>query len=223
LHWAQARVYGHLLCQERGLERIKLALVYFQIGSAEETVLVEECSATELQAFFESQCARYLDWARSEAAHRQARDAAMAQLKFPMPAFRAGQRELAVAVYRTAHASAGGRCLMAQAPTGIGKTLATIFPMLKSMAAVMAKGASEADAAGLDKLFFLTAKGTGHGLALHALGQLQQALPEHRHRHAGIGIGCATACPGHAGARQDLRASRQGLPWRVLSVGAWLL
>lgn len=51
LHWAQARVYGHLLCQERSLERIKLALVYFQIGSAEETVLVEECSATELQAF----------------------------------------------------------------------------------------------------------------------------------------------------------------------------
>ena len=177
LHWAQARVYGHLLCQERGLERIKLALVYFQIGSAEETVLVEECSATELQAFFKLQCARYLDWARSEAAHRRARDAAMAQLRFPMPAFRAGQRELAVAVYRTAHASAGGRCLMAQAPTGIGKTLATIFPMLKSMAAVTAKSASEADAAGLDKLFFLTAKGTGHGLALHALGQLQQALP----------------------------------------------
>ena len=177
LHWAQARVYGHLLCQERGLERIKLALVYFQIGSAEETVLVEECSATELQAFFESLCARYLDWARCEAAHRQARNEAMAQLKFPMPAFRAGQRELSVAVYRTAHAGAGGRCLMAQAPTGIGKTLATIFPMLKSMAAVMAKGASETDAAGLDKLFFLTAKGTGHGLALHALGQLQQALP----------------------------------------------
>ncbi|MEB5965159.1 ATP-dependent DNA helicase [Comamonas testosteroni] len=177
LHWAQARVYGHLLCQERGLERIKLALVYFQIGSAEETVLVEECSATELQAFFESLCARYLDWARSEAAHRQARDVAMAQLQFPMPAFRAGQRELSVAVYRTAHAGAGGRCLMAQAPTGIGKTLATIFPMLKSMAAVMAKGVSEADAAGLDKLFFLTAKGTGHALALHALGQLQQALP----------------------------------------------
>ena len=175
LHWAQARVYGHLLCQERGLERLKLALVYFQIGSAEETVLVEECSAAELQAFFESQCARYLDWARSEAAHRRARDAAMAQLQFPMPAFRAGQRELAVAVYRTAHASEGGRCLMVQAPTGIGKTLATIFPLLKSMGAAMGKGAT--DSVGLDKLFFLTAKGTGHGLALHALCQLQQALP----------------------------------------------
>ncbi|OAD85641.1 ATP-dependent DNA helicase [Comamonas thiooxydans] len=176
LHWAQARVYGHLLCQERGLERIKLALVYFQIGSAEETVLVEECSATELQAFFESQCASYLVWARGEAAHRQARNEAMVQLQFPMPAFRAGQRELAVAVYRTAHASEGGRCLMVQAPTGIGKTLATIFPLLKSMGAVITRGASEADAAGLDKLFFLTAKGTGHGLALHALRQLQQAL-----------------------------------------------
>ena len=42
LHWAQARVYGHLLCVARGLDRLKVALVYFQIGSEQETVLVED-------------------------------------------------------------------------------------------------------------------------------------------------------------------------------------
>ena len=168
LHWAQAKVYGHLLCLERGLPRLKVALVYFNVGTQQETVLAEPYSAAELQAFFEQQCRLFLDWARSEAAHRSARDAAMVALRFPFAQFRTGQRALSVAVYRTAQAglqAGGGSCLMAQAPTGIGKTVATIFPMLKASAQE-----------GLDKLFFLTAKTTGHRLALHALGLLQTAL-----------------------------------------------
>ncbi|WP_439329878.1 ATP-dependent DNA helicase [Comamonas guangdongensis] len=178
LHWAQAKVYGHLLCRERGLASLRLALVYLNIGTQEETVLVEEYAAADLQAFFELQCGRYLAWARLEAEHRRRRGAALAALQFPMPSFRAGQRELAVAVYRTAKAKAAGHegrnCLMAQAPTGIGKTLASIFPMLKAMAAPVR--AEPTDGRELDKLFFLTAKSTGHGLALHALDQLQAAL-----------------------------------------------
>lgn len=189
LHWAQAKVYGHLLCQARGLERVKVALVYFQIGSQQETVLVEDCSAAELQQFFEAQCRRYLDWARSEAVHRQQRNKALAALQFPMPVFRTGQRQLAVAVYRTAVSPASGSCLMAEAPTGIGKTLGTLFPMLKAMAAEVQAGTAQdhekvsglrmADkACSPEKLFFLTAKGTGHGLALHALGQIRTALEQ---------------------------------------------
>ena len=38
-HWAQARVYGHLLCQARGLAQIRVALVYFNVATEEETVL----------------------------------------------------------------------------------------------------------------------------------------------------------------------------------------
>ena len=165
LHWAQARIYGHLLCQALGLAQLRVALVYFHVGSEEETVLVETHEAAALQTFFEEQCACFLGWARSEAAHRQAKDAALEALRFPMERFRAGQRELAVAVYRYARADAGGGCLMAQATTGIGKTLGTIFPMLKASAG-----------RGLDKLFFLTAKGTGHGLALQALASVNQQL-----------------------------------------------
>ncbi|GAB2458665.1 ATP-dependent DNA helicase [Comamonas humi] len=167
LHWAQARVYGHLLCQARGLAQLRVALVYFNVGTNEETVLVETHEAESLRAFFEQQCQRFLAWARSEVAHRAARDTALAALQFPMPRFRAGQRELAVAVYRCARSEQGGQCLMAEAPTGIGKTLGTIFPMLKA-----------APSHGLDKLFFLTAKGTGHGLALQALAAVNQQLAQ---------------------------------------------
>jgi len=170
LHWAQARVYGHLLCQARGLARLRVALVYFNVGTEEETVLAETHEAGALKVFFEDLCRRFLDWARGEAAHRQARDAALTALQFPMPRFRTGQRELAVAVYRSAHAEASGRCLMAQAPTGIGKTLGTIFPMLKA-----------STGQGLDKLFFLTAKGTGHGLALQALTVVDDQLTRQAH------------------------------------------
>jgi DNA excision repair protein ERCC-2 len=165
LHWAQARIYGHLLCQARGLERLKLALVYFNVGTQEESLLVEEQTAQALDAFFTLQCQRFLAWARGEAGHRGARDAALRALRFPMERFRAGQRALAVAVYRSACAPQGGQCLMAQAPTGIGKTLGTVFPLLKAM-----------PDQGLDKLFFLTAKGTGHGLALQALATIGRQL-----------------------------------------------
>ncbi|MFT3758132.1 helicase C-terminal domain-containing protein [Thauera sp.] len=163
LHWAQARIYGHLLCEARGFERLRVALVYFNVGTGEETVLAETQEAAALRAFFEEQCERFLAWAQAEAAHRSARDAALAALQFPMAGFRTGQRELAVAVWRCASQQSGGQCMMAEAPTGIGKTLGTIFPMLKA-----------APGQGLDKLFFLTAKGTGHNLALQALAAVDR-------------------------------------------------
>ncbi|QVQ27760.1 ATP-dependent DNA helicase [Achromobacter deleyi] len=165
VHRAQARVYGHLLCQSRGLERLRVALVYFNVATEEETVLVETHEAADLAVFFQEQCGRFLAWAKTELAHRQARDAALDKLAFPHGEFRAGQRDLAVAVYRAAR---DGHCLMAQAPTGIGKTLGTIFPLLKA-----------SPGTGLDKIFFLAAKGSGRGLAVEALDTVnaQPAAP----------------------------------------------
>ena len=165
LHWAQAKIYGHLLCSERALERLKVALIYFNIGNQKEHAIVEVFEAAELQAFFETHCARFLQWAQSEDAHRSARDQALGALAFPWGSFRAGQRALSVAVYRSARAPEGGSCLLAQAPTGIGKTIGTLFPMLKAC-----------PDQGLDKIFFLTAKGTGHGLATQALAQVNAQL-----------------------------------------------
>ncbi|WP_212627557.1 ATP-dependent DNA helicase [Pseudomonas sp. PP3] len=154
LHWAQAKVYGWLMCQKLQLEQINLALVYFDIVSEKETCLVECFSAGQLQAFFEQHCLLFLHWAEQEMLHRERRNRAAQQLKFPHAGFRPGQRHLAESVFK---AVSTGRCLMAQAPTGIGKTVGTLFPMLKALAPQQ-----------LDKVFFLTAKTPGRKLALDA-------------------------------------------------------
>ncbi|WP_321961705.1 ATP-dependent DNA helicase [Paraburkholderia sp. J7] len=161
LHWAQLRVYGALLCDTLGLEALELALVYYDIGSGRETALVEQASASELRAAFETQCRRFVAWAEQESAHRTARDAALAALCLPHPQFRAGQRDLAEAVWR---AATQGRCLLAQAPTGIGKTIGTLFPQLKAC-----------PRAAIDKVVFLSAKSSGRQLALDALATLTTA------------------------------------------------
>jgi len=160
LHWAQARVYGWLLCQARGLAEIELALVYFDVASHKETLLVERHTAGALRDFFETLCQRFVDWAEQELVHRTERDQALRALRFPHADFRSGQRQLAEAVYK---AACTGTTLMAQAPTGIGKTLATLFPQLKAFPGQR-----------LDKLFFLAAKTSGRRLALDALQTLQR-------------------------------------------------
>jgi DNA excision repair protein ERCC-2 len=165
LHWAQARVYGWMLCEQLGLDCVEVALVYFDIDTGQETVLTETSSAASLRSFFEHLCGRYLTWAESERLHRLARDGALSVMAFPFPSFRTGQRELAADVYR---ANARARHLLAQAPTGIGKTMATVFASLRA-----------APAHGTDRLLFLTARTTGRQLALDALERLgaPRALP----------------------------------------------
>jgi Rad3-related DNA helicase len=163
LHWAQLRVYGHLLCAELGLEQVNLALVYYEIGSGQETVLRETRGAPELRAMFEDQCGRFIAWAEQELRHREARDAGLSTLPFPHAAFRPGQRQLAETVFK---ANSAGRCLLAQAPTGIGKTVGSLFPVLKA-----------APSQRIDKIFFLAAKTPGRQLALDAAATIRGASP----------------------------------------------
>lgn len=162
LHWAQVKMYGAMMCRKHRLPRIRLTLVYFDIDTEDETVLAQDFRAEELQTFFEQQCARYAVWGRAELAHRQARDRALQSLSFPFD-FHPAQRQLAEAVYRAAAAS---EHLLAQAPTGVGKTMGTLFPMLKAM------GARK-----IDRIFYLTAKTTGRQLALDALRVLATDIP----------------------------------------------
>ncbi len=159
LHWAQGKIYGWLLCKKLELAEVRLALVYFDIASQEETTFIELFSAAALKDYFEAQCELFLCWARQEMAHRSARNAALQGLAFPHASFRPGQRELAEAVYRSAVSK---RCLMVQAPTGIGKTIGTVFPLLKAV-----------PGQAVDKVFFLPAKTSGRRLALDALSLIK--------------------------------------------------
>ena len=139
LHWAQVKIYGAMLCASKQLVEVELALVYFDILSMEETVLAETFSAVALQGYFADQCAQFSVWAAVEFQHRARRDEFLKWVRFPYPALRSSQRQLAERVYK---AAACGSSLMAQAPTGIGKTIGTLFPLLKA-----------APDQGLDKIF----------------------------------------------------------------------
>ncbi len=159
LHWAQAKIYGWLLCEARNLAKIDVALVYFDIISQRERMLKERFDASTLREFFEDSCRRFKAWAEQEVAHRAHRDAGLQVLPFPHGTFREGQRLLAESVYK---ANATARALLAQAPTGIGKSVGTVFPALKAMPTQR-----------IDKLFFLSARSTGRAVALHATAQLR--------------------------------------------------
>ncbi len=170
LHRAQARVYGWLLCEREGLDTIDVAVVYLDIDTQAETAHAERATAAELRAEFDALCERFAAWAAQQAAHRAARDAALAALAFPLPAWRSGQRELAAAVWRTATRVARGdaapRALLAQAPTGIGKTLGTLFPLLRACGTPH----------GPDRVVFVTARTTGRALALDAAQTLAASM-----------------------------------------------
>jgi Rad3-related DNA helicase len=167
LHWAQLQTYGALFCRTREVEEVALALVYFDTLTQTETELRQVYGAAELEELFTQRCAAFAAWAEQEALHRQARDAALATLPFPQGQWRPGQRLLAEAVYRHA---VRGQALLAQAPTGIGKTIGTLFPLLRAV-----------PGPGVDKVAFLTCKGTGRLTALEALGSVREAMPQATH------------------------------------------
>ena len=164
LHWAQAKVYAWLMCQARQLPAIEVALVYLDVDNDGQTLISEHYTAESLRVFFETQCQCFLAWAQAQEQRLAERNQGLQGLAFPYPQFRQGQRQLAETLYK---AVSTGRCLMAQASTGIGKTLGTLFPLLKAMVPQQ-----------LDKVFFLTAKTPGRALALEALGQVTAATQQ---------------------------------------------
>lgn len=157
-HWMQLKCYGALWCREHGCAQVRLSLVYFDLNRERETRISELHDAADLDAFFEALAHRFLDWAQQQRAHVQRRDALLDSLTFPYAHLHAGQRELAEAVYRGLR---DGAHVLAQAPTGIGKTLGTLFPALKACA----RGH-------VDRVLCLTAKTSARRLVLDAADQL---------------------------------------------------
>lgn len=161
VHIAQAKIYGWLLCQSRGLKEVTVAVVYYHVITGEEYSEPETFTAVELERFFNQHCDAFLAWAEAETAHRQRRNTSLQALEFPHNTYRTGQKSLANEVYRAARDE---RVLLAQATTGIGKTLATLFPQLRAMGEY-----------NTDRVFFLTAKTPGRQLALDALSTLRNS------------------------------------------------
>ncbi|TGN39225.1 ATP-dependent DNA helicase [Marinobacter confluentis] len=164
LHRAQLRVYGALLCREEKRKDIELTLIYYDVGKDKETPVTESATADVLWQELEQLCALYAGWAEQEQAHEQARNESLSALRFPFPDFRPQQRALSETVYVN---SVRDQSLLLEAPTGLGKTMGTLFPALKAM-----------PVARQDRLFYLTSRNTARQVAIEAVGKLADAQAE---------------------------------------------
>ena len=161
LHWAQAKFYGFMHAQENGLPELVLQLVYLELQGGKVTEFRQSISFSDLSEFFATTTAVYVDWLREQHNWCLARNTSIAALAFPFLKYRPGQRELAVAAYRVL--ANGGRLFLA-APTGIGKTISTLFPAVKAL------GEGK-----LERIFYLTARTVGRAIAEKALVDLRRA------------------------------------------------
>lgn len=161
LHWAQAQCYACIYAHQHHLAEVRVRLTYYQVDSREVKTFERLFDLAQLDSFFTGLVNAYLDWMKKVKAWRDRRDKSITQLEFPYAAYRPGQRDMAVAVYKTIRSS--GK-LFAQAPTGIGKTIAALFPAVKAVGLGL-----------VAKIFYLTAKTSGRLVAEQTLDDLRQA------------------------------------------------
>ncbi len=161
LHWAQAKGYAYIYAQQHQLNAVRIHLTYYHLDSQQEKTFQHDFTLTELETFFRNLITPYLDWHRKLNAWQVKRDGSIRELDFPYAAYRPGQRDMAVAVYKAIRAQDR---LYVQAPTGVGKTIAALFPAVKALGQGLAA-----------KIFYLTAKTSGRLAAEKALEDMRQA------------------------------------------------
>nr|WP_202113316.1 ATP-dependent DNA helicase [Paenibacillus sp. MMS18-CY102] len=130
VHWAQAICYGYMYASQMELKGMLIRLTYVSVATGERRAFVRPMTLVEMEAKLQFAMKAYVPYADLMHAHEQRRIASAQALAFPFAAYRAGQRKLAGAVYQ---AITDGSKLFAKAPTGIGKTISTLFPAVKAM------------------------------------------------------------------------------------------
>jgi DNA excision repair protein ERCC-2 len=161
LHWAQAQCYAYMLARQENLCEVRIHLTYYQLDSRAEKTFERHFTAAELEIFFYELITPYLAWFRKVRERHTQRDQSIQALDFPYDDYRPGQRDMAVAVYKAIRANDR---LYVQAPTGVGKTIAALFPAVKAVGLGLA-----------DKIFYLTAKTPGRFVVEEALDDMRRA------------------------------------------------
>ncbi len=160
-HWAQAKIYAYIYARENALPEMAVRLTYYRMETGELREFTKYFVMDELAAFFDLLASRYIARTQNLIDWQKRRDDSIRDAEFPHPAYRKGQREFAVAVYRTLEA---GTTLTVQAPTGVGKTVAALFPAMKALGLGV-----------VEKIFFLSAKTSGKRAAEDACARLARS------------------------------------------------
>ncbi|MBQ7399891.1 MAG: PD-(D/E)XK nuclease family protein [Clostridia bacterium] len=153
---AQLMCYGFMYCAENATNFITLRLTFYNYDDDDIKTIEKEFTFTQLRLWFDELLRAHVKWAKLVYDHKMRRNASLREMRFPFSEYRSGQRELSAKIYRCIR---DGKRLFAEAPTGIGKTVSTLFPSLKAL------GEGEGD-----KIFYLSAKNSGFATAEDCLG-----------------------------------------------------
>ena len=157
-HMAQAALYGHMFCAGEGMGAVRLCVLYVDAQGCPLERYETERDAASLEAEFACFCEAAAAWEMEKLTRRASRDASLQALAFPFDTYRAGQKRFAQNVFVAIRER---KRLFAQAPTGIGKTMAALYPALMAI--------REGKCA---RALFLTARVTGRKSAVDALSVL---------------------------------------------------
>lgn len=159
MHWAQGKCYAYIYGKLNHLDDLDVNLTYYHLDTEEMKKFRRSFFIEELESFFYFLIDRYLKWIRLTLDWTNTRDDSIRKLNFPYDVYRKGQRELAVATYNTI---LDEKNLFVQAPTGIGKTISTLFPSIKSLGEGIGY-----------KIFYLTAKTITRQVALDSIENMK--------------------------------------------------
>ena len=158
VHLAQAKCYAHIYALQHGLDEIGVQMTYCSLETEEIRRFREMLPTKELSGWFQEVTDAYRKWAEFQRDWRELRRASIQGLEFPYP-WRAGQKKLAMDVYRTILRK---KDLFLQAPTGTGKTLSTVYPAVKAVGEGLA-----------ERIFYATAKTITRTVAEEAFSVLR--------------------------------------------------
>lgn len=159
LHLAQAKCYAYIYADMHGLKEIGIQMTYCNMDTEEIRRFQSVCSYDVLKEWFFDILGQYEKWAKYEIEWKKKRNISIRQVQFPFE-YREGQKMLAQSVYRTILRK---KKLFIQAPTGVGKTISTVFPAVKAVGEGLG-----------DKIFYLTAKTITRTVAWQAFELLRE-------------------------------------------------
>lgn len=159
-HLGQALCYALMFMDEKNLKEISIKLVYISQKNNNDTLIKKyDFCYDEVKSKVDEIIDAYFVFHKPFYDHIKERDESVKPLPFPFKKFRLGQRELAKYAFGIAK---NGGFLFAEAPTGIGKTMSSLYPFIKNF-----KDNKK------EKIFYLTAKSTGLNSVKTAINELR--------------------------------------------------
>ncbi len=159
VHWAQAHIYAYIVARQKNCEYVEIRLTY-QSTEGPKVTYSRTFDIERLTELFLSYAQPYAQWVALLKGWQGLSRPTMREMTFPYDDYRDGQRDMAANAYR---AIKNKRLLLCEAPTGIGKTAAALFPAIKAVGAGLT-----------ERVFYLTARTTARKAAEAALDRMRE-------------------------------------------------